>query len=259
MLTKLFRYIRIGVLLFILATVAQTAWLARNRTTEWKYSVRVVVYPIRGDDSAATAGYVDLLQRDTFQPIAEFIKQEARRHGVALDAPVDLYLAPALTSPPPPAPHGGSTPSVMLWSLQMRYWAWRNDNFKGPKPDVRLFVNYFDPARVSRLAHSTGLQKGLIGVVNAFAHRQMDGSNNVVIAHELLHTFGATDKYDLANNRPRYPDGFADPQANPRFPQIRAEIMAGRIPVSETETRIPNSLHDAVIGATTAREINWVK
>jgi hypothetical protein len=253
------RYIRIGILLFILASVAHSAWLAKGRTTEWKYSVRVAVYPIRGDDSVATSGYVDSLQQDTFQPIAEFFKQEARRHGVAIDAPIDMYLAPQLASPPPPAPHGGHTLSVMLWSLQTRYWAWRNDNFKGPKPDVRIFVSYFDPVRTSRLAHSTGLQKGLIGVVNAFAHTQMDGSNNVVIAHEMLHTFGATDKYDFANNRPQYPDGYAAPQADPLHPQEQAELMAGRIPVTETKVKMPISLSETVIGAATAREINWVQ
>ncbi len=255
----MWRYIRIGILLFILATVAQTAWLAKSRTTEWKYGVRVAVYPIRGDDSAATAGYVDLLRQETFQPIAEFMSLEARRHGVALDTPVEIYLAPLIASPPPPAPHGAGTLSVMLWSLQMRYWAWSKDKFKGPKPDVRMFVSYYDPVRTHRLAHSTGLQKGLIGVVNAFAHTQMDGSNNVVITHELLHTFGATDKYDFANNRPKFPDGYADAQAHPLHPQKQAELMAGRIPVSESQAEIPKSLRDIVIGVATAREINWVK
>ena len=51
------------------------------------------------------------------------------------------------------------------------------------------------------MAHSTGLQKGMLGVVNAFASADQEGSNAVVIAHELLHTFGATDKYDRKNER----------------------------------------------------------
>ena len=110
-----------------------------------------------------------------------------------------------------------------------------------------------------RLLHSTGLQKGLIGVVNAFARSDMDGSNNVVITHELLHTFGATDKYDFAGNRPLFPDGFADPDAQPLYPQARAEIMAGRIPVSETQAETPAGMDEVVIGVRTAREINWIK
>ena len=35
----------------------------------------------------------------------------------------------------------------------------------------------------------------------------MTGPNNVVIAHELLHTVGATDKYDPVTDAPRIPDG----------------------------------------------------
>ena len=124
---------------------------------------------------------------------------------------------------------------------------------------MRLFVNYFDPARVTRLPHSTGLQKGHVGVVNAFAAAEQDGPNNVVIAHELLHTLGATDKYDPSNNQPRHPDGYAEPHAEPLLPQRKAEIMAGRIPRSQTEAEIPAALTLCAIGTVTAREINWLK
>jgi hypothetical protein len=253
------RYLRIGILLFILASVAQTAWLARGRTTEWKYSVRVAIYPIPGDNSPATAAYIKHFRVDTLQPIATFMKAEAKRHGLVHDAPVDMYLAPPLSVSPPPPPVAGNVVDIMLWSLNLRFWAWRNDNFKRPKPDVRLFVNFFDPARVSRLPHSTGLQKGHLGVVNAFAVADQEGPNNVVITHELLHTLGATDKYDFSNNQPRHPDGYADPSAEPLLPQTKAEIMAGRIPVSQTEAEIPAGLAKCVIGPATAREINWIK
>ena len=123
---------------------------------------------------------------------------------------------------------------------------------------MRIFVLFHDPVVGVRLPHSTGLQKGLIGVVNAFAQSDMEGSSNVVIAHELLHTLGATDKYE-PNGSPRFPDGYAEPDASPRTPQRRAEIMAGRIPVSETQAEIPEGMSQVVIGAQTAREINWIK
>src|SRR6185436_12702813 len=109
------------------------------------------------------------------------------------------------------------------------------------------------PAAHPRLPHSTGLRQGLIGVVNAFARTDMDGSNNVVIAHELLHTFGASDKYDLGGNRPQFPDGFAEPNAQPLYPQQHAEIMAGRVPVSETRFEIPAGMDEVAIGLKTAR------
>jgi len=140
----------------------------------------------------------------------------------------------------------------------MRWWSYRHADTLGANPQVKLFLLYFDPARTGTLGHSTGLQKGLLGRVNLFASREMDKQNNVVIAHEFLHTLGATDKYDLASNQPIYPDGYAIPNQTPLLPQRYAEIMAGRTPITENKAEIPAGLSDTVIGEKTAREINWM-
>jgi hypothetical protein len=79
--------------------------------------------------------------------------------------------------------------------------------------------------------------------------------NNVIIAHELLHTLGATDKYHSGTGQPREPDGLADAARTPLYPQAAAEIMAGRIAMSPDDAVIPQSLHYTVIGAATAAEI----
>jgi hypothetical protein len=49
----------------------------------------------------------------------------------------------------------------------------------------------------------------------------------------------------------------ADPDQKPLYPQTRAEIMAGRRALSETDAEIPDSLKDVVIGPLTAQEIHW--
>lgn len=255
----MWRKLRILILLFILATVGQAAWIARARTTDWNNTVRVAIYPINGDGSDVVAGYIGELGEPGFESIEAFFRSEVAGYGGALRQPIDISLAPPVAAQPPVPPFGGSKMDVAVWSLRLRYWAWRQDNYRGPKPDVRIFVSYFDPAAHSRLAHSTGLQKGLIGVVNAFARADMGGSNNVVIAHELMHALGATDKYEPGSNRPRFPDGFADPHAVPLYPQSRAEIMGGRIPVSEASAEMPAGMDEVAIGIGTAREINWVK
>ena len=255
----MWRNVRIAILLFVLATVAQGAWLARARTVEWNETLRVVVYPINADGSQASARYIANLRREAFEPIEGFFRREGERYRVRLRSPVEVRLAPAVASQPPAAPFGGGKPEVIFWSLRLRYWAYWNDTHQGARPHVRLFVAYHDPALRPRLPHSTGLREGMIGVVNAFAREDMDGSNSVVIAHELLHTFGATDKYDFAGNRPLFPDGFADPNAQPLYPQTQAEIMAGRVPISETRADVPAGMDEVAIGAKTAREINWVK
>ena len=77
----------------------------------------------------------------------------------------------------------------------------------------------------------------------------------MVIAHELLHTFGASDKYDPATLQPLWPAGYAEPDSEPRLPQRYAEIMGGRIPLAAGRAEIPDSLADTVIGNATAGEI----
>ena len=82
--------------------------------------------------------------------------------------------------------------------------------------------------------------------------------NNIVIAHELLHTVGASDKYDPRTNQPLFPIGFAEPDREPSLPQKKAEIMAGRIPVDVNKTKSPKSLKKVLVGETTATEIRWL-
>ncbi len=253
------RFLRIGLLLFVLLVVAQGAWIARGRTTDWKESLRVVIYPINGDGSTAADRYIQSLSRDGFEPLAVYLRAQARRYALPLRSPVEVYLAPRVDALPPAPPREPSALAAVAWSLQLRFWAWRHDGYSGPKAHVRMFVKYFAPLPTTRLAHSVGLREGLVGVVNAFASDDMTGSNHVVIAHELLHTFGAADKYDPATNQPLFPDGYAEPNANPLLPQRDAEIMAGRIPLTPTRADTPDTLAETVIGSKTAREINWLK
>jgi hypothetical protein len=93
-----------------------------------------------GTDSSTTSGrYVSGLRKAAFDPIEAFFALEGKRYGVSLPDPVEVYLAPAISSPPPVAPFGGNPLSIAFWSLQLRAWAWWNDSHKGPKPDVRSF------------------------------------------------------------------------------------------------------------------------
>ena len=89
--------------------------------------------------------------------------------------------------------------------------------------------------------------------------KKHEKQNNFIILHELLHTLGATDKYNLSTNQPIFPEGYAEPNRKPTYPQRKAEIMGGRIPLSATEAKIPSSLKKAIIGTKTAREIGWIK
>ena len=225
---------------------------------EWKYRLPVNIYLINGDDSPVAAEYLRSLTVEDFKPIETFMSDEAARYGQKTRTLIEIRLGGKIENQPPVPPGNGSGVEVIVWSLKMRWWTYWNTDTVGPGPQVKMFVLYFDPAQNKRLGHSTGLQKGLIGRVNTFAASSMTKQNNVIIAHEFLHTLGATDKYDPATNLPLSPDGYANPALKPLLPQRFAEIMAGRRPLSTTEAETPATLEDSLIGRKTAQEINWL-
>ena len=251
----MWRGLRIAVLLTVLFAVAVSTWVDRRRTTDWDSTLWIGIFPIAADAQATTRDYVDGLTEAQFADLEPFFAREARSHGVALERPVKVVLQPRVADAPPRLAPGAGVLATMAWSLRMRWYAWRHQG--DSLADIRMFVLYHDPERSPAVPHSLGLQKGLLGVVYAFADESMDGENAIVIAHEALHTLGATDKYDPASGQPRYPEGYAEPAARPRLPQRAAEIMAGRIPLSETRAEMPESLDDVHVGALTASEIHW--
>jgi hypothetical protein len=252
----MFKAIRITILLLILFVVSVSTWLTQARSTDWNDSLWVKIYPVNGDGSVQSRDYIDGLEVEDFIDVEEFLSREAERFGHAIRRPVRMELGSEIREQPPVM---GSEPNmldIMLWSLRMRWWAASvTDGQDSPDPDVRIFVRYHAPRERMVLENSVGLQKGMVGVVNAYAGRRNAGANNVVIAHEFLHTLGATDKYDPATGVPLYPAGFAEPDRKPKFPQRNAEIMGGRIPLAEDDAVIPKSLKYVIIGPQTAQEI----
>jgi hypothetical protein len=140
----------------------------------------------------------------------------------------------------------------MRWFVTRLHWG-----AETPTPDITLFAIYHDEASGVALDRSTALRKGMVAVANLFGSQRLRGSNQMIVAHEILHTLGATDKYDPATNLPAFPIGFADPERNPLYPQAHAELMAGRIPISAHQAEVPRSLDTVVIGKATASEIGW--
>lgn len=257
---SIWRTIRVSVLMYVLAMVALGTWLAKSRSTDWDDTLYMAIYPVNGDGSERSAAYIQRLEEVTFKPIEEFLGREINRYGHQLKNPVIIELGAPVNRLPPEPPQDRHPLKVVLWSLQLRYFAWSVERRQDlPTPDIRMFAVYHDPDSEPRLAHSLGLEKGLIGVVNAYTGRTFEPRNNVVIAHEMLHTLGASDKYDARTNLPVFPQGFAEPERAPLYPQQIAEIMGGRIPLSSQEAAMPDSLLDSLVGPYTAAEIQWVE
>lgn len=253
-----FKTIRISLLLLILAYVGFDTFWSNARATDWKRSLRVVIYPINADGSEAADKYISQLDESQFDAINQLLEQESVKYGREISSPVRINLAPELKSLPPKIPFKRSGLDVLWWSIKFRYWAWKEDNYKGSKPQIRSYALFYDPAQNKVLKHSTGLKKAKLAINHLFAGTKYAKQNNVVVLHELFHTLGASDKYDLQSGLPYYPVGYAEPKRKPLFPQTKAEIMGGQIALSENTAKIPPSLNKVIIGPETAKEIGWV-
>jgi hypothetical protein len=255
-----FGTLRLAILLAVLAFVALGAWLDRSRSTDWDAPLRVTIYPLAGGEDATLRNHVAALTADDFGAITEFLAREGRRHGVALEEPVRIRVSHAVTAQPPLPPADPGVISIAAWSLRLRYWAWRvalDDPL--PTPDVQVFALYHPADGTRALPDSLGLSKGLMAITHLYAGADAQGSNQVVVAHELLHTLGASDKYDRATGLPLAPDGLGDPGQSPLFPQRHGEIMAGRIATAANDAVIPGSLARMLVGTASAREIGWLR
>ena len=254
----MFRYIRIAILLTILVVVAGNQFLTGGRFSSWEKPLWVTIYPVLLDADPGVRRYVDGLKTDSFRDIGDFMKRQASRHGRQLESPVVIQVARPLTDTPPVLPVEDSGLKVAWWSLKMRWWSWRQSGQDGLVPgDIRMFILYQKGTPGELLERSVGIKNGSYGLVNAVASRNKAARNRIVIAHELLHILGATDKYDFFSGQPITPAGLAYPEKQPLYPQNKAEIMGGRIAVSATQWRHPASLSSCVIGRVTAQEIGW--
>lgn len=252
----MFKNIRILILLGVLFVVAVNAYQDKNH--DWAKPVYVAVYPVNVYNSPDVAKYISKLNENDLKHIERYIMNESKKYGQ--NAYMYFKLGDEVKVLPPPVPQDGGIVTAIIWSLKFRYYAYKNAHDVGVPPNLRLFLQYYDPKTHRQITHtSTALENGRIGIVHLFAGEKHTANNNVVIAHESLHAFGASDKYDLATGQPIYPHGYASPAQNPRYPQRQAELMAVHKATSPATNEMARTLGETVIGELTAMEIGWKK
>jgi hypothetical protein len=253
-----FKRLRIGILLVVLAIAAIYTNEQRYSSQSWRDPLEVVIFPINAEGDESIDRFIQKLADKDFAEIDRFTARASEKYYLRTKTPTRTRIGTQVKVLPPANPSPDAKLfEVIAWSLKYRYWAWKNtpdeeSNFHR----VRVFVLYHAATPGRELQHSYGMNKGLLGLVHAFASTELQGQNNLVIAHEMLHTVGATDKYDK-NGEPVFPQGYAEAEKKSRYPQRRAEIMAGRIPLSSSESEMPPSLRKCVVGELTAQEIRW--
>ncbi|NOQ36719.1 MAG: hypothetical protein GQ569_12635 [Methylococcaceae bacterium] len=255
---KLFKIIRILILLLLLASVAFYSKTQKLKSQSWASPLNVVIYPLNADNSPEVADYISGLKEDDFIEIDDFFQRQSKNYSIVTPQPTLTTLGQTLTDHFPPTPTPNSSPlEIIWWGLKFRYWAFRyTPDSESNHHRVRVFLHYHKADDNSVLQHSLGMDKGLLAIVHAFGDKRQQAQNNIIIAHELLHTVGATDKYG-ANNQPAFPEGYANPDKTPLHPQKKAEIMSARIPLTVTKSVMAETLKQCVINQQTAKEINW--
>ena len=251
----MFKKIRILILLCILLIVVVNSY--RDKSHDWQKPAHVAVYPINVDNSPVVDNYIKTLSNDDFKEIGEYLNTESKKYGKNTN--IYYRLGATVSELPPVVPRNGGIMDAIIWSLKFRYYHFKHKPDTPFKPDLTLYLQYHSPSKHILTETSTALQNGRIGVVNLFGTDKKTANNNVVIAHESLHGFGATDKYDLKTGIPLYPQGYANPSQNPVLPQKQAELMAVHIPISQDKFEMARELKQTVVGELTAKEIGWIK
>ena len=255
MLAFMFKKIRIAALLCILAAVI---WLAVTDRThpppDWEEPLRIAIYPHNADGSESAGRHIAQQTAEDFQPIVEFFTEQAARYDLPLERPFELAVGAPLDSAPLSPPRPGTFAERLRWGLSIHWWKLRfrdRDN----DPHIIVIAHHYDPENRPNMPCPVAIDEYRLVIANMVAGNTDCQGGLVIIAHELLHTVGASDLHDLATLIPRFPEGFADPDREPRYPQAHAELMAPRIPLSPYSEQEARDFDEVVIGQTTAREI----
>lgn len=255
----MFKLIRILILLMILFGVIGTYLVQRDVAQDWNGTLRVQIIPVLADDKANTKRFVASLDDTDFAEIEKYLIRQAKRFGRDLSVGFDVKVLAAIDQTPPLVPPPSSSAlSKMLWSLKLRWWSWQNSPGETGDSIINLYVLYQSPLGDQALPHSTGLQNGLIGLINARAKARDKRLHNVILVHELMYILGASDKYDLQTGEPLYPHGYANPNLAAGVAQNKAEIMGRARPIGNGGFDVARVLARTLVGSATAKEIGWL-
>jgi hypothetical protein len=124
--------------------------------------------------------------------------------------------------------------------------------------DVAIFAYFYEEVRKDDFRDQlpVAARRTRRGVVFCPLEERALPRSTALVAHEICHTLGATDKY--LGDQSVFPDGYADPGASPLYPQAQAEIMALGIPLAPGKEDPVTGLIDCVVGEKTAREMGWL-
>lgn len=255
------RWVRTAVLLAVLVGVAIWGWSEQQRREDrrlWKRPLSVGVFVVEDGDVDPEA--ISGLSRRA-EEISEVLTVEYSKYGGSI-APFEFHVLPAIELPGElPRLQGDGFFQRTQYTFEM--WGFRRrveSSISGDLPafDSRVYL-IVRPARGKqpRMFEGLAARDGDFGVVEIELSSDTIDLAVITATHEMLHTLGASDKYDMETGTALYPDGFATPQT--KYPQKYMEIMAHDIPLSDSTSRLPSLVGEVRMGPKTAREIGWGK
>jgi len=272
------RRARLGTLLVCLLVSAIWGfemWRADNRVFAWTKPVSVLVVALVDPETPLGSDELsELLHGFLSSPrpldgnvagVAKWLENERAALSAGEGRVVDFSCAgPFKMSEAPPGPPPADASFLGRWSATRAFLGYFEEvaeslDVARDGYDVTIFVYFFAEERAALYGkqHSMASRRDGLGVVFAPLGRKHLPYSAALLAHELLHTFGASDKYE--GSRCIYPDGFAEPDLNPLYPQRWSEIMALGIPLEAGRERRVTELSDCKVGRTTAAEIGWLE
>lgn len=254
--------VRVSILLTILVGVALYAWRdigSREARKDWSRPLSVAVVVIAG--APLEEGVVERM-RERAPTLEARLTEQLRAHGGKLSRPFSFEIFGPVTveGQPPELPESDGIRDAIGFSWDLKRFSGRADDAAGiasRRFDSYLYVIASPPTSAKRKGVE-GLSQlgGRLGVVKVDLDRTMIDFALFVVTHELFHTLGASDKYD-DSGEPSVPDGLAEPDREPRYPQRFTELMARHRAVAPGRSAPPESLAELMVGAKTAQEIGW--
>lgn len=247
--------------LIVVAFYAYADVHRRHERTEWDHTLEVAVVVLRREPRVDDGTIAELRAR--LPALEKRLQAEATRYRPDIGTPfVFRFYGPLDVTEAPPVLEGSGTWALVRYAYALRLYTKAVDRVAGLDPDAfdsRLYVTCAPPRSRDRAwVEGESEQGGSKGQVTVELDSDMIDTTLAVVAHETFHTLGATDKYDSAGHA-RIPEGLAEPELVPLFPQRRAEIMARGRPEGPGVEKILTNLDELGVGATTAREIGWLR
>lgn len=255
-----FYRLRVALLLAVLGIVVLYAWhdrATRRARNEWQRTldVALVVLTAAGVDQAAVAALgrrvPDLARRLTAE-LARYRPEAPRPFAFTLYGPVPLVSEP-------PVPGAESLTEAARYAWRLHEFTRDTDRRAGVPSrgfDSRLYLLVTPPSEHA-LVEGMSEHGGRVGLARIELDAESVDVALFVAAHELFHTLGALDHYG-PDGRSLVPDGLAEPDLVPQYPQRLAEIMSRNRPVSATTEERLTTLEELGVGPATAREVGWL-